>query len=211
MTVSASGAGNDSALWYNDRPRGRIARIAPCSLDQVPAALAALPALHPLQADPADAAIRIALAGGHLALHASSRDLLPSQGGHPWEGSVVELFTAMPGTNGRVDSDGRLGNQQLFLIPACAGKPAKALCFAEGVQPIDGVQLASRPTADGWELWALIPLAAARLAADAQRILFEAAISRRPPGAGQHLKTALFGDAPGHDNGPWMMAEIGPG
>jgi hypothetical protein len=208
LTVTASGAGNDSALWYNDRPRGRLARLPACELAAVPAVLATQHAWEPLRCAPGDASVRVALCGDDIAVHATARDTLPSQGGQPWDGSVVEIFTALPGTNGRVDIDGRRGNSQIFLAPACAGKPPRTLCFANGVEPIDGIRIDSRMTADGWELWALIPAAAARILPDAPRILFEAAVSRHPPGSTGHLKTALFGEAPGHDNGPWMMADI---
>ncbi len=199
-----------TALHFMCRPHTAIRRLrAGLRLDEVVAALAAA-AAQPLNGvDPALAQLRLGWTGTHLAVHARITDPEPAHSAPPWAGSDVELFTAMPGSNGRNDTPPRRGNAQIFLLPAVGTSAAAAWSFEPRLEAAPDVALASRLIPGGYELWALIPAARARLdPGPLERIVLEAVVRPVVPGSAARRHTNLFGTADGNDNGPWAMADL---
>lgn len=198
-----------TALHAFNRQRLSVPRLpAGLALDGVVAALAAHPTL-PQHAAPAGIfALRVGWTGSDLAVHARVRDPIMHRGGAPWDGSDIELFTAMPGTNGRVDRDGRLGNSQTFLMPGVGERAEGAAHMPSGVEPAPAVRLRTTRTDDGYEMVALIPPVISRLTPATDRFLFEAIVRAVPVGETRRGQYSVVGDANGNDNGAWAMVEV---
>lgn len=131
------------------------------------------------------ARVRFGFAGDNLAIHALVRDKQPTQHRTVWRGSDIEVFGAMVGT-------GNIG--QVFLVPQVADSPAKAYKADRKPVAAPGITLQSRPTDNGYELQALIPLSLLKIDPAADTCLLEIQISSvRAVAAGK--TTALYGTA----------------
>lgn len=125
------------------------------------------------------AEIRIALAGGDLAVEARVTDPKPAADETAWKGSCVEVFGSVPGS-------GAIG--QIFLTPAVADKPARAFVAKGGKQTAaPEVRLAGAPAEGGYVIRALIPLSALALEAKAERVLLEFQVNQPGPDGGVHV------------------------
>jgi hypothetical protein len=191
-----------SAIHLQRRSAGTVARIGDCALAEVRAALADQPALVGLGAPPEVACARMALTPKHVAIHADITDALVKTVLVPWDGSVFEVFSAMPRTNGRD------GNAQIFLQPGCDGMPAQARKMEKGVVPAEEIQVDFLRTERGYEIWALIPLATAKLRHDAPKILFEVMFTVRLPGEAAYRKYSLHGEPSGIENAGWACLSV---
>ena len=193
------------------RPRATIRRLPTMPLAAVRTALAGEQAFIPAQSATAtadSASLRLALAGDALAVWARIRDPQWRRGGQPWDGSCFELFTAMPGTNGRAGPPPGRGNQQLFLLPAADQRPMEALSFAAGTMPEPLVTMQVTRDGEWWEVVALVPLAVARLDPAVTRFACEAQFSFREAADAPWTKRPIWTSAAGADNSPWGLIDI---
>ena len=130
------------------------------------------------------ASVRMAVAGDYLAIDAAMRDAQVMQHRRPWKGSAVEIFGAEVGSN-------KVG--QVFLQPAADGEPAKGLVSEGKVQVVaSDIKVASESTAEGYRLFALVPLKRLNLSADAQAIRLELQFDVMPDGAEKRVYPTLF-------------------
>lgn len=204
-------AGAFAAATLVSRPRASIRRLPTMPLAAVRTALAADHAFLAAQSAThgADcASLRLALVGDALAVWARLRDPQWRRGGQPWDGSGFELFTAMPGTNGRAGPLPGRGNQQLFLLPAADQRPAEALSFAAGIAAEPQVLMNVVRDGDWWEVVALVPLAVARLDHAVTRFACEAQFSMRETPDAPWTKRPIWTSAAGSDNSPWGLIDI---
>lgn len=200
VCVEAFGEGLlGAAIHVDARRRCRIpAGPALAGLQDVPAAVAAC---EPLAMGDLGH-IRFAVAGPDLAVQAKVRDRIQRQGPQVWDGSVVEIYGAMPG---------RKDIGQVFLLPATAAAAAKAYRQqAAGQEPAPEIRVATRNDPTGYELTALVPLSL--LAADAAggEILLDAAISAAPdPSSITFSRANLSGAADSFaDNSGYLVVEL---
>ena len=134
------------------------------------------------------AALKLAVAGGDLAIEVAVNDRTIRRISPAWQGSCVELF-ADP-----ADARPESPVVQLFLLPAAGAEPAEAR-RQDGVEekPEPEIRVASEPTADGYMLRALIPLTVLKLATDLRAFRVEVAVTTAlRPGVAQS-RVALFG------------------
>ncbi|MDZ4814698.1 MAG: hypothetical protein SGI71_00345 [Verrucomicrobiota bacterium] len=94
--------------------------------------------------------VRFGLAAGHLIVAAKVNDKNPQLNANPWEGSDLEIFTALK-------PDKPTG--QAFLIPGIDKQTARAL-YKEGDVPTSAadIQITSENAPYGYRLFAVIPL-----------------------------------------------------
>lgn len=154
------------------REEFKLAKLSPIeSPDKVTAALAQQPA-HTIKADKAPLAeLRFAVAGDQLAVHAKVTDSKIARATPLWEGASLEVFGSLPDTK-------KIG--QVFLVPQANDKPAIGLHqkgqpgWSEGkIEPEPRIRLDSTPTAGGYELRALIPLALLAVDGNQGKLLLE--------------------------------------
>ncbi|MCX5661128.1 MAG: PQQ-binding-like beta-propeller repeat protein [Planctomycetota bacterium] len=157
------------------------------------------------QSQPA-ATIRVAVAGNDLAIHAVVVDHRVSRDAEkPWKGSCFELFAASAAAASTRAAQTQAGDinlpasgiAQLMMIPAVAGAagdaPAAAFLPTKGKpKPADDVRIVTTPTADGYDLAALVPLATLGLAPDAKAIDLEFQVTGVSD-AGKLNRDTLFG------------------
>ena len=111
------------------------------------------------------AVMRFGVTGNDLAVHAQVTDKKIARHPIPWEGSCIEIFGAMPGRSldkKRRDlaPGGYFRIRQLYLTPRVGGAPATGFHREQGrFRPAADIRVTSKPTAGGYELQALIPLA----------------------------------------------------
>ena len=159
IVVTRSGDGR--SLFYRVPRRERLGRPR---LQDVPAleelggALATVPSRMIITEQGRGLAdVKLAIAGGHLAIYSRVSDGILRQAPGVWDGSCMEVFgIAEPGD--RIN--------QLFFVPATAHQPAKAMKLIPAahhskiaIVPAPELRFASWPTAGGYTSAALIPLA----------------------------------------------------
>ena len=165
----------------------------PPGVEAVPEAMEAIPPRPIITATGRNLAeVKLAVTGGHLALFCRVGDQALRHTPSVWDGSCMELF-------GVAEAGGRIN--QLFLVPAAAGAPARALWLAPSVGcsdvtivPAPDIVFATWPRAGGYTSAALIPLAWwLNLAAQPERLLLEIAVSAGDD-ASSFCRAALFGN-----------------
>jgi hypothetical protein len=158
-----------------------LPRLAPLAdASAVRAALAALPA----RGDPTfarqPAAIRLAVAGDCLALHAAvtDRDIRPEK--LAWQGSAVILYGASDAPLPEGAPPHPIG--QVFLVPGAGDTPPYcAIQDGPRQKPAPSIRFACAPTTDGYDLAALVPLERLKIPPAAQSFRLEVAVSTTPP------------------------------
>jgi hypothetical protein len=150
-----------------DRPLPRLPETA---LAAVAEALKEQP-VYPLEIDGKRIVdLRFAVAGTNLIVDAVVTDTNLKQGARPWKGSLFEIFAAAPNDQG--------GIHQIFLVPADAEAPARALIPSEGKQvAAPTIALQSQATATGYRLQAVVPLAMLGMAGPTGRVKLEFQVS----------------------------------
>jgi len=115
------------------------------------------------------AEIRLAVAGGDLAVSASVVDKKVTRGPKAWNGSCLEVFGSMLGGS-------KIG--QVFLMPTAGDAPAKALRAVGGSQQAaPEIRITSAATKSGYQIQALIPLSMLELDATKEKITLEFQVS----------------------------------
>lgn len=134
-------------------------------------------------------AVRLGVSGANVALYAHVIDhhvnRADARGDATWNGSEVEVYGAMPGTN-------HIG--QTFLLPQAGDVPAAAQWKRpDRTVPAPDIQLATTPTADGYDICALIPFNRLKLDTKTEAIIFELQIAATPVAGGKLQYSTLFG------------------
>jgi hypothetical protein len=163
----------------------KLNRLSPLeSTDQVKAALAPQPAFTVKAATIPLAELRLAVAGDQLAVHAIVTDPKVARANTVWEGSCIEVFGSLPGA-------AKIG--QVFLAPQAGEKPAGGFqAVGSKIEPAGQIRVGSNLKAGGYELSALIPLAALAAEANQGKILLEFQVT--VTGAdGKPQRATLFG------------------
>lgn len=118
---------------------------------------------------PGLATMRLAVAGSDLAVHFRVVEKQLVRKETVWEGSSIELFACMPGRHPK--NTDRAGFwyavNQVYLAPAVADRPAAGFVRREErIVPAPEIRVTSRPTPEGYELDALVPLELLKIDAD---------------------------------------------
>ena len=140
--------------------------------------------------------VRFAVAGSDLAILARVIDTAPiRRDASPWEGSCIEVFGSMEGTEGAP----KIG--QLYLMPSADGKSDAASLEKSGKrEPTDRIRIKTARLDDGYELAALVPLDLLAITPTSQNFLLEFIInSAATPGAGAK-RSSMFGSTTPYNN-----------
>ena len=138
--------------------------------------------------------IQFADAGEHLAVLAKVHDANVIREKIAWQGSCLEIYGAMP----KQKPIGRI------LLTPKVGKHKTAAHRIENGRIVPSAEIAceSRPTASGYQLWALVPWKLLPVEPRAEQVLLEFRVSTATAKGGPHQRTDLFrAGAPHVDHG----------
>ena len=187
------------ALFTRDWKPWQLTHLKqPQSLVAAGKALRKEPARPLAGVDPNDspAELRLARCGDQLVLSARILDTKLTRPANFWEGSSLELYASLPGTN---------EIRQLVFLPAVGKQPAEVRLYSFAQPQVLPAKVTWQTSAikGGYELSALVPLAAFGLKKQTRELLFECAVNlAHPRGRGYQrvgLRSACY-TAYSHNN-----------